>query len=351
MVAAMKHMASSFAKLEKFEGVDFRRWQKKMHFMLSSMSVVYRLTYSHARGRWSHVSLINPPSWKDFKHTLKHFKEELTLIELGTHLHIEESLRVQDSDKPKGNNVVGPSVVNMVEHNKSSSYNDNKGLLAKSSSTTTEEATRLSEAPARAVVVEGRMFMKYLEEQTDEEAKINSIKNGDQPLPCVNHVSIVGTSSTEQPPLKDKSIWSDQEKKIDRLARSLLIQGLSNDIYSLIDSNKTAKDLWDALTRHMLGSEYGEQDRKAAVLYSNKSAKDLWDALARHMLGSEYDVQERKAAVLYEYETFKATKGELLLDIYIRYLQVINDLKKCGNSKDNCELNFKFLNNLQSEWK
>nr|GEX89716.1 nucleolar protein 58-like [Tanacetum cinerariifolium] len=30
---------------------------------------------------------------------------------------------------------------------------------------------------------------------------------------------------------------------------------------------------------------------------------------------------------------------------------LINDLKKCGYSKDNCELNFKFLNNLQPEWK
>nr|GEX19754.1 hypothetical protein [Tanacetum cinerariifolium] len=131
-------------------------------------------------------------------------------------------------------------------------------------------------------------FMNYLEEQTDGEAMINSIKNGDQPLPCVTQVSIAGTSSTEQPPLKDKSMWSDQEKriqKIDHLARSLLIQGIPNDIYSLIDSNKTAKDLWDALARHMLGSEYGEQDRKAAVLYG--------------------------------YETFKATEGELLLDTYI----------------------------------
>nr|GEU90002.1 hypothetical protein [Tanacetum cinerariifolium] len=165
-------------------------------------------------------------------------------------------------------------------------------------------------------------FINYLEEQTYGKAMINSIKNGDQPLPRVTQVSIAGTSSTEQPPLKDKSMWSDQEKriqKIDRLARSLLIQGLSNDIYSLIDSNKTAKDLWDALARRMLGSEYGEQDRKAAVLY--------------------------------EYETFKATEGELLLDTYIRYLQVINDLKKCGYSKDKCELNFKFLNNLQLEWK
>nr|GEX16908.1 hypothetical protein [Tanacetum cinerariifolium] len=114
-------------------------------------------------------------------------------------------------------------------------------------------------------------FMNYLEEQTDGEAMINSIKNGDQPLPRVTQVSIAGTTSTEQPPLKDKSMWSDQ-------------------LY-----NKTAKDLWDALARHMLGSEYGEQDRKAVVLY--------------------------------EYETFKATKGELLLDTYIRYLQVINDFK------------------------
>ncbi|GKD54087.1 hypothetical protein Tco_1287474 [Tanacetum coccineum] len=41
---AIKYMASSFAKLEKFEGVNFRIWQKKMHFMLYSMSVVYVLT-------------------------------------------------------------------------------------------------------------------------------------------------------------------------------------------------------------------------------------------------------------------------------------------------------------------
>nr|GEV30769.1 hypothetical protein [Tanacetum cinerariifolium] len=158
-------------------------------------------------------------------------------------------------------------------------------------------------------------FINYLEKQTDGEAMINSIKNDDQPLPRVTQVSVAGTSSTEQPPLKGKSMWSDQEEKIqkiDRLARSLLIQGLPNDIYSLIDSNKTV-----------------------SLIDSNKTVKDLWDALARHMLGSEYGEQDRKAAVLYEYETFKATKGELLLDTYIRYLQVINDLKKYGFLKDN----------------
>nr|GEW36254.1 hypothetical protein [Tanacetum cinerariifolium] len=133
-------------------------------------------------------------------------------------------------------------------------------------------------------------FMNYLKEQTDVEAMINSIKNGGQPLHTVTQVSIAGATSR-----------------------------LPNDTDSLIDCNKPAKDLWDALERHMLGSEYGEQDRKAAVLY--------------------------------KYETVKATEGELLLYTYIRYLQVINDLKKCGYSKDNYKLNFKFLNNLQPEWK
>nr|GEZ65118.1 hypothetical protein [Tanacetum cinerariifolium] len=87
--------------------------------------------------------------------------------------------------------------------------------------------------------------------------------------------------------MDDPKFWNAELKKtrkIDRLARSLLIQGLPNDIYSLIDSNEMAKDLWDALERQMHGSENGEQDRKAAILY--------------------------------EYETFKAIEGEQLLDTF-----------------------------------
>ncbi|GKE74740.1 hypothetical protein Tco_1536781 [Tanacetum coccineum] len=44
MAATMKHMAANFSKLDKFKGMDFRRWQKKMHFFLTSMSVVYVLS-------------------------------------------------------------------------------------------------------------------------------------------------------------------------------------------------------------------------------------------------------------------------------------------------------------------
>ncbi|GJY76118.1 zinc finger, CCHC-type containing protein [Tanacetum coccineum] len=142
----MKYMASNFAKLDKFEGVDFRIWQKKMHFLLSSMSVVYVLTTPmpedggdnltveqvRKRAKWDNDNydsleakyMAEDASRKKFLvsnftnykmtdsrpvleqynellDTLKHKKEELTLVELGSHLRIEESLEVQESDRQK----------------------------------------------------------------------------------------------------------------------------------------------------------------------------------------------------------------------------------------------------------
>nr|GFD21126.1 zinc finger, CCHC-type [Tanacetum cinerariifolium] len=40
----VKEMTMNFGKLDKFEGHDFRRWQKKMHFLLTTLKVVYVLT-------------------------------------------------------------------------------------------------------------------------------------------------------------------------------------------------------------------------------------------------------------------------------------------------------------------
>ena len=215
------NMTSKFAKLDKFEGHDFRRWQKKMHFLLTTLNVVYVLStpmpvymedetldQTRKRSKWEnddyicrgHIlngmsdslfdiyqnvesakelwdsleskymaedassnkflvsnffnykmidsrpvmeqynellrilgqftqhdlkmdesiavsSIIDklPSSWKDFKHTLKHKKEELTLVQLGSHFMIEESLRAQEIDKVNDKTVAGSSSVNMVE--------------------------------------------------------------------------------------------------------------------------------------------------------------------------------------------------------------------------------------------
>nr|GEY37460.1 zinc finger, CCHC-type [Tanacetum cinerariifolium] len=175
----VKDMTTNFGKLDNFEGHDFRRWQKKMHFLLTTLKVVYVLTTSmpelledatvkairiraklenddyicrghilngmsdslfdvytnveSAKELW--VSLeskymaedsSSKKFLKDFKHTLKHGKDDLSLVQLGSHLRIEESLRAQDSNKGKGKEIVGPSV-NKTEEGNNKNNKQNKG--------------------------------------------------------------------------------------------------------------------------------------------------------------------------------------------------------------------------------
>ncbi|GKC27793.1 zinc finger, CCHC-type containing protein [Tanacetum coccineum] len=68
-----------------------------------------------------------PPSWKDFKHSLKHGKDDLSLVQVGSHLRIEESLRAQESDKGKGKEVARPSMNMMEEGGKNKNNKQNKG--------------------------------------------------------------------------------------------------------------------------------------------------------------------------------------------------------------------------------
>ncbi|GJY23923.1 hypothetical protein Tco_0397581 [Tanacetum coccineum] len=43
-----------------------------------------------------------------FKHTLKHGKDDLSLVKLGSHLRIKESLRVQDVTRARVKKLVDP---------------------------------------------------------------------------------------------------------------------------------------------------------------------------------------------------------------------------------------------------
>lgn len=208
-------------KLDQFDGGNFRRWQKKMHFLLTTLKVVYVLTTPYpeeqedetveqirTRTKWenddyicrghilnalsdslfdvyqnmdtakqlwdilqtkyltedatskkflvsnfmrfnmvdnkpimeqlheiqhilsqfqqkdmnvdesivvSSIIEILPPSWKDFKKSLKHKKEDLTLEELAQHLRVEEESRLLESNDHQ---VAQASKVHMVEDGK-----------------------------------------------------------------------------------------------------------------------------------------------------------------------------------------------------------------------------------------
>ncbi|GJY04321.1 zinc finger, CCHC-type containing protein [Tanacetum coccineum] len=167
----VKDMTTNFGKLDKFEGHDFRRWQKKMDFLLTTLKVVYVLTTPmpelledatveaiRIRARWENDDYIfrghilngmsdslfdvytNAESAKELsvmeqynellrilgpytQHGLKMDESISVLSIIDNHLRIEESLRAQDSDKGKGKKVGGLSV-NMTEEGKNK---QNKG--------------------------------------------------------------------------------------------------------------------------------------------------------------------------------------------------------------------------------
>ncbi|KAK3004884.1 hypothetical protein RJ639_018303 [Escallonia herrerae] len=207
----LKDMGSDFHRLERFDGGDFVRWQRKMHFLLVTVKVYYVIvnprppepgeneeesvaktrerlrwdqddeicrghilngmsntqfdayhTVKTAKELWNQLerryitedatskrfivskffdykmvdgrsvmeqfneiksildrysqhklaldefivvtSIIDklPPSWKNFRNSLKHRKEDINLDELGTHLRIEEDLRKEEKSKSEG---------------------------------------------------------------------------------------------------------------------------------------------------------------------------------------------------------------------------------------------------------
>nr|GEU34305.1 integrase, catalytic region, zinc finger, CCHC-type, peptidase aspartic, catalytic [Tanacetum cinerariifolium] len=85
-------------------------------------------------------------------------------------------------------------------------------------------------------------FMNYIEEQIYGELLIWSITHGELPFLVISQVSLDGT------------------------APNVPLFRLPYDIYSLINNNDAAKELWDALKSQIRGSKFGEQDRKAVVL-------------------------------------------------------------------------------------
>ncbi|KAJ9541342.1 hypothetical protein OSB04_027848 [Centaurea solstitialis] len=56
-----------------------------------------------------------PPSYKEFKHTLKHHKEELSLVQLDSHVRLRKSFRDQESEKEKVKPDVGHPFIHMVK--------------------------------------------------------------------------------------------------------------------------------------------------------------------------------------------------------------------------------------------
>nr|GMC82643.1 Retrovirus-related Pol polyprotein from transposon TNT 1-94 [Ipomoea batatas] len=104
--------AVNIPKLEHFEGVGFRRWQKKMKFLLAALNVAYVLSTPkpirhHGMNMDDSIAIASiidklPPSWNKVHRALMQRKEELTMEQLGSHLYVEEGIRQKESDHGQG---------------------------------------------------------------------------------------------------------------------------------------------------------------------------------------------------------------------------------------------------------
>ncbi|GJW91455.1 zinc finger, CCHC-type containing protein [Tanacetum coccineum] len=72
MTATMVHMTANFSKVNKFEWMDFKIWQKNMHFFLTSMSVVYVLsTQISYDGDYATIESIRKSKWENDDHVCR----------------------------------------------------------------------------------------------------------------------------------------------------------------------------------------------------------------------------------------------------------------------------------------
>nr|GEV53919.1 integrase, catalytic region, zinc finger, CCHC-type, peptidase aspartic, catalytic [Tanacetum cinerariifolium] len=98
----------------------------------------------------------------------------------------------------------------------------------------------------------------------------------------------------------------------------LYSQGLSPDVYALVNHHKVAKDICDRVKLLMQGISLSKQDRECK------------------MYG--------------KFDKFSDVKGEILHQCYLRFAQLFNDMNIIQMTMQLVQVNTKFLNSLPLEW-
>nr|GEW02423.1 copia protein [Tanacetum cinerariifolium] len=101
-------------------------------------------------------------------------------------------------------------------------------------------------------------------------------------------------------------------------ATNIVLQGLPQDIYNLVNHYEEAKHIWD----------------RVKLLIE----------------GSKISLQERESKLYDEFDMFTLVPGEITHSYYLRFAQLINDMHTIGMTMRPIQVNTKFINHLQPEW-
>ncbi|XP_024962511.1 uncharacterized protein LOC112502746 [Cynara cardunculus var. scolymus] len=165
-------------------------------------------------------------------------------------------------------------------------------------------------------------FLNFIERMKEGELIMESLMEGSTVF-WRETPAILAENRAAQRMIKEKSRSTIEEKErahTDVLCKSYMMQGLTNDIYTSIDSYKA-------------------------------SGHSMWKQIEKMMMGFKVGTQLKITNCSTTYEEFKAKDGKCLDEVYERLTRLLNELTKNGISKTVIEINVKFLSNLQPEWK
>nr|GEZ10200.1 hypothetical protein [Tanacetum cinerariifolium] len=123
-------------------------------------------------------------------------------------------------------------------------------------------------------------IIRYARSRPNGKMIVDSIENG----PYVRRmVAILGEPDLPVPVLKsfheqtDKELTENDIKRmdVDDQAIQTILLGLPEDVYDVVDSCETAKEIWERVRQMMKGSDIGEQDKKAKLFNEWESSRLL----------------------------------------------------------------------------
>ncbi|GJZ23330.1 hypothetical protein Tco_0560789 [Tanacetum coccineum] len=118
-------------------------------------------------------------------------------------------------------------------------------------------------------------------------------------------------------------------KEHGRMILNLVENGLM--IWPKVEENGLSPDVYSLVNHH-------------------KVTKEIWDRVKLLMKGTKLSLQERECKLYNEFDRFTSVKGESLYEYYLRFAQFINDMNKINITMRPVQINTKFLNSLQPEW-
>nr|GFC23133.1 hypothetical protein [Tanacetum cinerariifolium] len=142
---------------------------------------------------------------------------------------------------------------------------------------------------------------------------LESVEHGPLIWPTIEENGMTRTKKYNELSATEK-IQADCDLKV----TNIIPQGLSSDVYSLVNHHRASKDLWERVQLLMQGTPLTKQEKECK----------LYDA----------------------FDKFAHIKGASLHQYYLKFTQLINDMNIYKMKLEKFQVNTKFLNSLPPEW-